>query len=1261
MKKNWIYDYRDVEFIASKYNIYESIAEILLKRVNDENNIEQYLNSDKEEFYPAKKLKDVDKAVDRILKAFKKKENIVIFHDYDVDGTTGGAIFYKTLSELKEKLDCGEITTYTPERDNEGYGLNKKAIKKLAKTNSLLITVDLGITAKKEVDYVKDELDVIITDHHEISEENFPNNAIAVVNPKQGKYPYENLCGSFVALKVAERLMQVYLKDDNFRFNNEYLDLAAIATIADRVPLIDENRILVKKRLSKLKETKNIGLKALVQKIEKKELTSSDIGFQIGPLINAASRMEHANLIMELFTSDDRVEVSKIAEHLEEINKKRKTLTTEQEDRAIEIIEKEKYFKDNVIVLIDEKFTAGLAGLVCSRIVEKYNRPTIIVDKVTGKGSARSIEGINIYQGLTALKELLDGFGGHEMAAGLTINSKNISEFRKKINKWANQFDKNLFEKKYKVDTIIPLYDCSLDLMEQLDVLRPFGEANTEPLFATKNIKVLKVDYIGEGDKHLDLTIQKNSTVKQAKWWNKGEWGKKYAKELVGKTVDILYSPHANTFRGETTIDLFLEDLIINKEKKAEKEVDKMLNKLYESADEILSGEKYRGIAQAKGFNTKLAGTSFDGRQEMLGKIKDKKNIKAKLVRQGKRTFEYKTSQYDTLKKLARRFSISIEEIKKINKLKNDEVKIGQKLVLRDANAIAVEVDSVGEIGFLNASLAKKIAPVIDSGIEYSIDISQITGGDNKNYGCNVYVSKKTNKKDLEIIVNKKERKRIEILESKKILEEVRDSILGKKGLDFLPKQKEALQQLYGGKNVLTIMGTGRGKSLIFQSWAGYNGIKNKKSSLFLYPLRALISDQFHSLRENMAQLGLQVYEAKGELRKEEKKNLFKALKSNTADIILGTPEFVEHYVDKFKEANINFLVIDEAHYISATHRQTYKNLGSLVKKLNIEQIFACSATVNEKTAKKLIEDLKINAFVKDPFIRKNLKMIDNRGFGIVEKREYIKELIRNAVENNEKTIIFLNSREKATRLAMEFKEMFEVESFKTFSDNARIAFYHSELTNEERKDIEKYFKKGDIQVLFSTSAFGEGVNIPDIRHVALYHMNFNVKEFVQQAGRAGRDHKDSYIHLLFNKQDVNTNTFILKMQTPDKFLIKDIYKIFKQLSKKTNPFKIELEKIVEYILEKINRKTLTETEILAFLKIAEELKLLKYVEKNEKIYVKINEDIDLNGIKLKDSVIYLEGLNDKSEFADFKNYIFNVSAEELLAKINRPIIPENI
>lgn len=531
-----------------------------------------YLSGGIEELADPYLLKDMDKAVERIRKAIADKEKILIYGDYDVDGITSVAALQRYLS-----FKGAEIVTYIPERINEGYGLNVNAIERFADENiKLIITVDSGITAHDEVLFARTKgIDVVITDHHECREE-LPC-AVAVVNPhrRDSEYPFRELAGVGVVFRL---ICAMENGRGLSKICSKYSDIIALGTVADVMPIIGENRVIVKQGLACLANTKNKGLNALIDQTFserksdcRKHLTASSIGFGLAPRINAAGRVGDVNKALKLLTTEDKFEAEEIAQYLCAVNRQRQYIENNIFEQATEQLDSTTDFdNDKVIVLSSESWHIGVIGIVASKITEKYNLPCILIsaDENIGKGSGRSVKGFNINEAISACKDLLIKYGGHELAAGLTINKENIPQFRKAINEYAERnFD---FDKVYNnidADFEIDVSDITVDHAKEISVLEPFGLRNPLPLFCIKNAKIADIFSIGEG-KHLKLIIEKNSFVATALYFGMPKERFPFSK---GDFADFMCNIDMNDFRGTLSVQVVVKDVRMTEAEIAEK------------------------------------------------------------------------------------------------------------------------------------------------------------------------------------------------------------------------------------------------------------------------------------------------------------------------------------------------------------------------------------------------------------------------------------------------------------------------------------------------------------------------------------------------------------------------------------------------------------------------------------------------------------------------------------------------------------------
>lgn len=497
-------------------------------------------------------LRDMQKAIDIINEVLAKNGKIVVYGDYDVDGITSSVILTKYLAKIG-----ANVIYYIPDRASEGYGLNKPALENLVNDGAdLIITVDCGITAVAEVAFVKSlGAKIIVTDHHSCKDE-IPD-ADALVNPKHPdcKYPYKELAGVGVAFKLIcahSNDIEQSLKD--------YGDIVALGTIADVMPLTEENRTIVSFGVDKLKTTENIGLKALFKEANIREVSSSAVGFKIAPRLNAAGRMGKAVSASELLLSTDESKASELALMLCEQNFDRRDEEHEILTTVLAKIEDEvDVTTDKIIVVAGEHFHHGVVGIVSSRVTEKYYLPSIIlsVEENMAKGSARSVEAFNIFENLCKVEHLLEKFGGHKIAAGLSVTTENIEPLRNELLKIANETltEDDLTPKLY-VDAEVLFSDISLESVSSLDRLEPYGVENPEPVFISTDVKISNLSSLS-GGKHLKFTFEQDGQRLDGLFFGKSPAEFLYK---IGDTIDIAYTLNINDFNGRRSVQLLLKD-----------------------------------------------------------------------------------------------------------------------------------------------------------------------------------------------------------------------------------------------------------------------------------------------------------------------------------------------------------------------------------------------------------------------------------------------------------------------------------------------------------------------------------------------------------------------------------------------------------------------------------------------------------------------------------------------------------------------------
>ena len=543
--------------IADEFNISKIVASIIAnKGLKNNDEIEIFLHPRRGDFHNPFLMPDMDKAVSRILQAIQNKEKVAIYGDYDVDGITSSTVLHRFLKERGLNTDI-----YIPNRLYEGYGLNKKEIEEIVKTeHTLIITVDCGITGYDEIEYAKTfGIDTVVTDHHEPPEK-LPN-AVAVVDCKRkdNKYPFNGLAGVGVAFKLTQALaIKLNLPEESYL---KYLDIVCVGTISDIVPLVDENRTISKLGLRLVKQTRNVGLKVLLESIGYKKIDSNTISFGIAPRINACGRMGHEKDALKLFLTNNIEEAKQITQKLNEYNLQRQEIEKRIFDEAQELMQNPEEQKLPCIVLRKENWHHGVIGIVSSKITDMYFKPSILMCIEEGniaKGSGRSIPGFDIHEALENCKDNIKQFGGHSMAIGITIDNDKFEKFKQQLEKYAE--DKNISEivPVLNIDEKVQLKNITMSDIKDLELLEPFGEANKPPIFQINNLKIESIRTLTQG-KHLKLEVKEENTRFSAIGFNLGNLASDYK---IGDKVNIAGFLEINSFNGMDSIQINIKDIM---------------------------------------------------------------------------------------------------------------------------------------------------------------------------------------------------------------------------------------------------------------------------------------------------------------------------------------------------------------------------------------------------------------------------------------------------------------------------------------------------------------------------------------------------------------------------------------------------------------------------------------------------------------------------------------------------------------------------
>ena len=555
----------DFKGIGERFGIDQVTARIIRNRdVIGEKAIEKYLHGSRKDFYSPWLLKDMEKAVAILQEKIENRNRIRIIGDYDIDGVMSTYILLESL----RGLGC-DVDMMIPNRITDGYGINEHLIEQVwQEGRDTIITCDNGIAAVTQIRKAKDlGMTVIVTDHHEVPFEDLEGErkeilppADAIVNPKQKacSYPFAGLCGAVVAMKVMEALYEKMAPEVDLV--DKMLPFAGIATIGDVMDLQDENRILVKEGLQRLHHTTNLGLQELIRvnNLEPENISPYHIGFILGPCLNASGRLDTAKRALQLLLADSREEAAVLAGDLKNLNESRKEMTAQGLEKAIEQVESTSMMEDMVLVVFLPECHESLAGIIAGRLRERYHKPSFVLTRGEEgvKGSGRSIESYSMYEKLCECKEYLTKFGGHPMAAGLSLEEENVERFRRKLNEQSGLTEEDLVEK-VTIDVPMPIHYIRKDLVQELSLLEPFGKGNEKPLFAQKNLWVSQMRVFGKNRNVVKMRLtDENGYPMDGVYFGNGD---EFAEEGRGKRkISIVYYPDINMYQGRESLQVII-------------------------------------------------------------------------------------------------------------------------------------------------------------------------------------------------------------------------------------------------------------------------------------------------------------------------------------------------------------------------------------------------------------------------------------------------------------------------------------------------------------------------------------------------------------------------------------------------------------------------------------------------------------------------------------------------------------------------------
>ncbi|MDO4437766.1 MAG: single-stranded-DNA-specific exonuclease RecJ [Coriobacteriaceae bacterium] len=1031
---------------------------------------------------------------ERVERAIREHESIAVFGDFDVDGITSTCLLTEALRELGAKA-----RPFIPHRFEEGYGLTRQALDRVVEACApqLVITVDNGIAARNEAGYLAElGIDLVVTDHHEPSD--LVPQGVPVTDPKlNATGPSRELAGVGVALKLVQVLGERLGKPELWR---RFTEVAALGTVSDMMLLTPENRALVADGIAHMRTTTRPGYVALaaVTRTDLSTITADALSFSLIPRLNAAGRMADPALALELLMARDASEASRLASRLEEINQERRSIEAELTESAQALVEKT-YDGGRVIVVGGEGWHEGVKGIVASRLVNRYHVPALLfsIEDGIARGSGRSVGSVNLFDAIEQFSDLLIRFGGHSGAIGVTCAVENLDALRDRLNEVLSRLPEEDFEDRGEIAATVGLSELTIDAIQQISMLEPFGQGNKVPLLAARGVTMCDRAVVGKTGDHMRFIATDGSSSVPAIMFRVPE-----IDDLVNcdSVVDLVFEAVAECWQGRTKPKLMVKD------------------------------------------------------------------------------------------------------------------------ILRRAPSDAPEGAGPFDV--------PEPAPTAAA----------------------------ANSSSVVAVVDAERRAALARLPYDQLTRTLIHAFIGTAAPHRA--QASALEALRCGSNVLAVMGTGRGKSLIFHVHAAREAIANGRASVFVYPLRALIADQAFHLTQALARVGVRVGVLTGDTAPSARDRIFSQLAAGRMDILLTTPEFLALHSDRFAAGRIGFVVIDEAHHMAGAKggdRSAYLEMPRVLAALGSPRVLAVTATASAPTAAEIEHLASIDEVIVDSAVRENLQLEDERDLASRENR------LVSIVATGQKSVVYVNSRDQAVALCRTLRR-------RVPELGARIAFYHAGLSRDDRLAVEEAFRAGELTCIVSTSAFGEGVNLPDIRHVVLYHMPFGGVEFNQMSGRAGRDGNPARIHLLYSQRDARINERLLDAAAPERTELVTLYRALQTMWRHERAggsapaMNATCAAIAQMCLAVDARTPVDERSVPSGLAIFEELGFARVEECAPADDGPQTWSITMaerpGHVDLGRSIRYLEGIHARCEFEAFRDWALSASASDMLARINRPITP---
>ncbi len=810
------------------------VAQLLLHRgLTDPAAAERFLRADLPDLSDPAALLDLPRAASRILHALRHGERVIVYGDYDADGVTATAILVRGLRELG-----AEVGFFIPRRQVEGYGLSTQAVDRL-EAPALLVTVDCGITAVEEVRYAASRgFDVIVLDHHEAGDLLPP--AWAVVAPTRPDQPEVTpLAACGLAYQVVRAVWEQAGRDRN---PEELVELAAVGTLADVVPLVGDNRVLARRGLERLSSAPSVGIGALLREAALcGRIRPRDVTFALAPRLNAAGRLGDAGTAVTLLLSDDPIQAKELARALDQENRRRQELTDQVLAEATAQVEAEGWDDAPALVVAGEGWHPGVIGIVASHLVERYNRPAVViaVEGEVGRGSARSIEALPLVDVLDACAGLLQRYGGHAMAAGLTIAPGRIEAFRGRfVAEAGRRLRPEDLVPAVAIDAELALGDLTLDLARELERLAPFGPGNPEPVFAVRGVRAAATRVVGEG--HLRLGLTDGRSFIDAIGFARGDVAEVLA--FTGACLDVAGSLQLERWDEQERVSLVLRDLSA-----PGLDLDAVLadgrllvERLFARAQDYLVDD-LRGIEEAWSFYTKVAGVTFEGRQGVIPHVRPGQRLR--LVREP-------TNPHDP-------------------------------------HAIAVCTEDGRHLGYLSARLAGRLAPAMDAGTRYAATASQVTGGGGRSYGLNIFVQREEREAPADRLLWMAWRQ----LPPAELVDRLR--LYLHPGQPLREVQVRLLLAALEEAEVTTTLGPGRRGAVTAVLAAAALAVRRGRPAVLALPLASLVDRWYEVFAPLLREAGFRPYRAHGALPLRRRQRALRALEEGRADILLASEEWL--------------------------------------------------------------------------------------------------------------------------------------------------------------------------------------------------------------------------------------------------------------------------------------------------------------------------------------------------------------------------------